>query len=47
LSAELRDRIDGWIAKQPDGRMTRAQAIRRLIERGLKAKAKRNGKSQL
>jgi hypothetical protein len=35
LSAELRDRIDAWISKQPDSPMTRAEAVRHLVEKGL------------
>ena len=38
LSAEIRDRIDTWIVKQPDYSMTRAEAVRRLIEKGLAQK---------
>jgi hypothetical protein len=40
LSAELRDRIDAWIARQPDSSMTRAEAVRRLVEKAL-ARAKK------
>jgi hypothetical protein len=32
---ELRDRIDTWIAKQSDSSMTRAEAVRHLVEKGL------------
>jgi hypothetical protein len=32
--------VDGWIAKQPKPRPSRPVAIRRLVELGLKAKAK-------
>ena len=37
LSAELRARIDEWAAQRPD-RPTRTEAIRRLLELGLKAR---------
>jgi predicted transcriptional regulator len=30
--------IDAWIARQKDGEITRPEAIRRLVELGLKAK---------
>jgi hypothetical protein len=36
---ELTARVDGWAAKL-DGGIPRADAIRRLVELGLKAKAK-------
>jgi hypothetical protein len=32
--------IDSWIAKQKEPDLTRPEAIRRLVERGLKAKGK-------
>jgi hypothetical protein len=32
--------IDAWIAKQKEPDLTRPEAIRRLVELGLKAKAK-------
>jgi hypothetical protein len=35
LSAEIRDRIDAWIAGQSDPSITRAEAVRRLVEKGL------------
>lgn len=37
LSAELRSSIDKWAAKQ-DGNPSRSEAIRRLVELGLKVK---------
>jgi len=39
LSAQMRESVDGWAAKQPDG-PSRSEAIRRLVELGLKAKGK-------
>jgi hypothetical protein len=33
------DKLDGWIAKQKEP-LTRPQAVRRLVEIGLKAKGK-------
>jgi hypothetical protein len=39
LSAELRATIDKWAAKQDDT-PARSEAIRRLVELGLKAKGK-------
>jgi hypothetical protein len=30
--------LDSWIAKQKDSRLTRPEAIRRLVELGLKVK---------
>ena len=32
--------LDGWIAKQKEPDLTRPEAIRRLVELGLKAKGK-------
>jgi hypothetical protein len=32
--------VDAWISKQKDPDLTRPEAIRRLVELGLKAKAK-------
>jgi Arc/MetJ-type ribon-helix-helix transcriptional regulator len=37
MSAELEAKITAWIERQPDPRPSRSEAIRRLIERGLKA----------
>ena len=37
LSAEMRKSIDGWVLKQRE-KLGRSEAIRRLIEIGLKAK---------
>ncbi len=37
LRPELAERVDGWIARQPDPAPTRPEAIRRLVERGLAA----------
>jgi hypothetical protein len=34
------DALDAWIAKQDDPKPTRPEAIRRLVEIGLKAKGK-------
>jgi hypothetical protein len=39
LSAQIRDRIDGWIARQPELSMSRAEAVRRLVEKGLASPA--------
>jgi hypothetical protein len=39
LSAELRATVDKWAGKQDDG-PGRSEAIRRLVELGLKAKGK-------
>jgi hypothetical protein len=39
LSAELRANVDAWAAAQDD-EPGRSEAIRRLVELGLKAKAK-------
>jgi hypothetical protein len=39
LSAEFRASVDDWAAKQDD-RPARSEAIRRLVEIGLKAKSK-------
>jgi hypothetical protein len=33
------DALDNWIAKQKEPELTRPEAIRRLVELGLKAKA--------
>jgi hypothetical protein len=35
---EQRDAIDAWIAKQTEDDLSRPEAIRRLVEIGLKAK---------
>jgi hypothetical protein len=40
LSPEIRERIDAWIAKQPDASITRAEAVRQLVEIGLRKPAK-------
>jgi hypothetical protein len=37
LSAELRNTVDAWAARQTD-KPSRSEAIRRLVELGLKAK---------
>jgi hypothetical protein len=37
LSPELRNKVDAWAAKQTD-KPSRSEAIRRLVELGLKAK---------
>jgi hypothetical protein len=39
LSDEFMARLDEWSARQPD-KPSRSEAIRRLVEIGLKAKAK-------
>ncbi len=39
LPAELREGIDAWIAQQPDPKPSRSEAIRRLLEIGLRATA--------
>jgi hypothetical protein len=39
LSADLRETVDKWAAKQDD-QPGRSEAIRRLVELGLKAKPK-------
>jgi hypothetical protein len=39
LSKELRETVDAWAAQQDD-EPGRSEAIRRLVELGLKAKAK-------
>jgi len=39
LSPELRENVDVWASKQPD-EPKRSEAIRRLVELGLKAKGK-------
>lgn len=39
LSSELRKTVDTWASKQED-QPTRSEAIRRLVELGLKAKGK-------
>jgi hypothetical protein len=39
LSQELREKVDKWADKQ-DGQPSRSEAIRRLVELGLKAKRK-------
>jgi hypothetical protein len=36
LSVDFRERIDAWIGKQSDPTITRAEAVRRLVEKGLK-----------
>ena len=33
--SELTARIDAWIAAQPEPQLSRSEAIRRLIEKGL------------
>jgi hypothetical protein len=37
LAAQLKDKLDAWAAQQPD-KPGRSEAIRRLVEIGLKAK---------
>jgi hypothetical protein len=37
MSKEMRDTVDRWAAKQPD-LPSRSEAIRRLVEIGLRAK---------
>ena len=37
IPAELDAQLRAWIARQTDPKPSRAEAIRRLIERGLKA----------
>jgi hypothetical protein len=37
LSPEMRDTVDQWAARQPD-KPTRSEAIRRLVELGVKIK---------
>lgn len=39
LSPEMRQTVDEWAARQPDT-LSRSEAIRRLVEIGLKAKGK-------
>jgi len=39
LSADIRESIDTWAARQPD-KPSRSEAIRRLVEIGLRAKPK-------
>jgi len=36
LHPPLRDDLDRWIAAQPDPKPTRPEAIRQLVERGLR-----------
>jgi Arc/MetJ-type ribon-helix-helix transcriptional regulator len=36
LSAALRERIEGWVERQPDPKPSRSEAIRRLLEKALK-----------
>jgi hypothetical protein len=36
MPPELEAKIDAWIERQPDPKPTRSEAIRRLIEKGLK-----------
>lgn len=33
---ELSDKLDAWIERQPDAKLPRPEAIRRLLERALK-----------
>jgi metal-responsive CopG/Arc/MetJ family transcriptional regulator len=35
LPADLAQRLNAWIERQPEPKPTRAEAIRRLMERGL------------
>jgi hypothetical protein len=37
MPAELEAAITAWIDRQPDPKPSRSEAIRRLIEKGLKA----------
>jgi hypothetical protein len=39
LAAQLKDKLDAWAAQQPD-KPGRSEAIRRLVELGLKVKGK-------
>jgi hypothetical protein len=39
LETDQFDALDAWIAKQKEPALTRPEAIRRLVELGLKAKA--------
>lgn len=39
LHPELRAELDAWIARQPDPKPSRSEAIRRLLERGLAREA--------
>jgi metal-responsive CopG/Arc/MetJ family transcriptional regulator len=36
IPADLAERLSAWIDRQPDPKPSRAEAIRRLIERGLR-----------
>jgi metal-responsive CopG/Arc/MetJ family transcriptional regulator len=36
IPADLAKRLNAWIDRQPDPKPTRAEAIRRLMERGLR-----------
>ena len=38
MPVNLSDALDSWIAKQPEPRPSRPEAIRRLVERGLGGK---------
>jgi hypothetical protein len=40
LETDQFDALDDWIAKQKEPGLSRPEAIRRLVELGLKAKAK-------
>jgi metal-responsive CopG/Arc/MetJ family transcriptional regulator len=35
IPAELAERLNAWIERQPNPKPSRAEAIRRLMERGL------------
>jgi hypothetical protein len=36
IPADLAERLSAWIDRQPDPKPTRAEAIRRLMEKGLR-----------
>jgi hypothetical protein len=38
LSSQFRERIDVWISEQSEPSMTRAEAVRRLVEKALASK---------
>lgn len=40
MPPELEAKIDAWIERQPEPKPSRSEAIRRLIETGLKADRK-------
>lgn len=37
MPPDLEAALDAWIARQPDPKPSRSEAIRRLIEKGIKA----------